>query len=83
MTERRGRPSRLFDLPKRGVLLLIWVYQQAVSPYFPACCRYIPSCSAYTYDAVQKYGALRGLFLGFKRVLRCHPLHPGGFDPAP
>jgi putative membrane protein insertion efficiency factor len=71
-------------IPVRNVILLsIRFYQNAVSPYFPPCCRYIPSCSAYTYEAVQKYGAFRGLMLGFKRILRCHPFHPGGYDPVP
>ena len=65
------------------VLLVIRIYQNAVSPYFPPCCRYVPSCSAYTYQAVQKYGIFRGLELGFKRIVRCHPFHPGGYDPVP
>ncbi|MDR3343689.1 MAG: membrane protein insertion efficiency factor YidD [Treponema sp.] len=64
-------------------LLLIRFYQAAVSPLFPACCRYVPSCSAYTYEAVQKYGIFRGLVLAVKRILRCHPFHPGGYDPVP
>ncbi|MDR2484186.1 MAG: membrane protein insertion efficiency factor YidD [Treponema sp.] len=71
------RPIRIM------VLLVIRIYQNAVSPYFPPCCRYVPSCSAYTYQAVQKYGIFRGLELGFKRILRCHPFHPGGYDPVP
>ncbi|MDR1957114.1 MAG: membrane protein insertion efficiency factor YidD [Treponema sp.] len=66
-------------LALRGIRL----YQQAVSPYFPPCCRYVPSCSAYAYEAVRKYGIPRGLVLGLKRVLRCHPLCPGGYDPVP
>jgi putative membrane protein insertion efficiency factor len=65
------------------VLLLIRFYQKAVSPYLPVSCRYVPSCSAFTYQAVQKYGIFRGLSLGFKRILRCHPFHPGGYDPVP
>jgi putative membrane protein insertion efficiency factor len=64
-------------------LLAIRFYQQAVSPHLPVSCRYVPSCSAYTYEAVQKYGAFRGLVLGLKRLLRCHPFHPGGYDPVP
>jgi putative membrane protein insertion efficiency factor len=68
---------------QKAVLLFIRFYQQAVSPYFPAVCRYAPSCSTYTYEAVRKYGALRGAFLGLKRFLRCHPFHPGGYDPVP
>jgi putative membrane protein insertion efficiency factor len=62
---------------------LIRFYQRAVSPHFPASCRYYPTCSAYAYEAVQKYGILRGLFLAGKRIVRCHPFHPGGYDPVP
>ncbi|WP_010255947.1 membrane protein insertion efficiency factor YidD [Treponema primitia] len=68
---------------QKAALLLIRFYQQAVSPHFPSHCRYAPSCSVYTYEAVRKYGALRGGFLGLRRILRCHPFHPGGYDPVP
>ncbi|GHV70140.1 putative membrane protein insertion efficiency factor [Spirochaetia bacterium] len=70
-------------IEQKLVLLLIRLYQQAISPHFPAACRYVPTCSAYAYEAVQKYGPVRGLFLALKRVLRCHPFHPGGYDPVP
>ncbi|MDR1596341.1 MAG: membrane protein insertion efficiency factor YidD [Treponema sp.] len=68
---------------QKAVLFLIRFYQQALSPHFPSGCRYIPSCSAYTYEAVRKYGVFRGVFLGVKRILRCHPFHSGGYDPVP
>ncbi|MDR0561278.1 MAG: membrane protein insertion efficiency factor YidD [Spirochaetaceae bacterium] len=68
---------------RAGVLFLIRVYQYGVSPYFPPCCRYVPTCSAYAYQAVEKYGIGKGLMLGFRRILRCHPLRPGGYDPVP
>jgi putative membrane protein insertion efficiency factor len=68
---------------RKGVLLLIRFYQRALSPYLPASCRYVPTCSAYAYEAVQKYGVFRGSFLAVKRILRCHPFHPGGYDPVP
>ncbi|AEF81027.1 membrane protein insertion efficiency factor YidD [Leadbettera azotonutricia] len=68
---------------RRIILLLIRFYRSFVSPLFPACCRYTPSCSAYAYEAVEKYGVFRGLFLALKRILRCHPFHAGGFDPVP
>ena len=65
------------------VLKSIRLYQYAISPHFPPCCRYVPSCSAYAYEAVQKYGICRGLFMALCRVLRCHPFHHGGYDPLP
>jgi putative membrane protein insertion efficiency factor len=68
---------------QKAAMLLIRFYQQAVSPHFPPHCRYAPSCSAYTYEAVRKYGALRGVFMGIRRILRCHPFHSGGYDPVP
>lgn len=67
----------------RFLLRSIRLYQVAVSPHFPPACRYVPTCSAYAYGAVEKYGALKGGFLALKRILRCHPFHPGGYDPVP
>ena len=67
----------------RAVALLIRGYQVTVSPLLPAACRYQPSCSQYTLDAVERYGARRGVWLGAKRIARCHPFHPGGYDPVP
>ena len=54
-----------------------------ISPRFPSCCRFIPTCSAYAIEAIQKYGAFKGGMLAVKRILRCHPGNPGGFDPVP
>jgi len=68
---------------KKVFLALIKFYQQAISPYFPPRCRYTPTCSAYAYEAVQKYGALKGGFLALKRFLRCNPFFKGGYDPVP
>ncbi|MDR0998261.1 MAG: membrane protein insertion efficiency factor YidD [Treponema sp.] len=68
---------------QKTALLLIRFYQAAVSPHLPPSCRYTPSCSRYAYQAVEKYGFRRGLCLALKRILRCHPLHPGGYDPVP
>lgn len=67
----------------RLVVLLIRGYQVTVSPLLPSACRYQPTCSQYTLEAVERYGALKGGWLGAKRIARCHPFHPGGYDPVP
>ena len=64
-------------------LALIWFYQHCVSPYTPPSCRYQPTCSEYTRQAIAKYGPLKGLWLGLKRILRCHPWGGSGYDPVP
>ncbi len=66
---------------KKFLLLLITFYQRVISPYLPKSCRYYPTCSTYTKEAIQKYGPIKGVWYGFRRIIRCHPLHPGGFDP--
>jgi putative membrane protein insertion efficiency factor len=68
---------------RKTALFLIRFYQAAVSPHFPPSCRYVPTCSAYAYEAVEKYGLCRGVRLSLKRILRCHPLRSGGYDPVP
>jgi uncharacterized protein len=68
---------------KRLLVLLVRFYQYALSPFLGRRCRFFPSCSEYTAEAIQKHGAWRGLRLGLKRVSRCHPWHPGGYDPVP
>ncbi len=68
---------------KTVVLLLIRAYQTALSPLLGTHCRFHPSCSSYTYEAIEKYGAVRGTVLGLRRLLRCHPFHAGGIDPVP
>ncbi|MBO8160185.1 MAG: membrane protein insertion efficiency factor YidD [Thermosipho sp. (in: Bacteria)] len=68
---------------KKIVKLLIRFYQKVISPLTPPKCIYTPTCSEYTLQAVDKFGVIRGLFLGFKRILRCNPLHEGGEDPVP
>jgi len=65
------------------LLGLIKFYQYAISPHLPKSCRYYPTCSAYAYEAVSKHGIIRGGFLSFKRIMRCHPFHAGGYDPVP
>ena len=69
---------------KKVFLSMIRFYQKHISPAFPRRCRYYPTCSAYAYQAITKYGALKGGFLAPKRFLRCHPFHKGDyFDPVP
>lgn len=68
---------------KKILILLIKGYRSLISPLFPPSCRFRPTCSQYTLEAIEKFGALRGSWLGLKRILRCHPFHPGGYDPVP
>ena len=63
------------------LLNLISFYQQAISPWLPGSCRFFPSCSEYTRQAIEKYGPGKGIWWGLKRILRCHPFNPGGYDP--
>ena len=64
-------------------ILLIKIYQLLVSPLFPSSCRYTPTCSHYTLDALKKYGIFKGGWLGIKRISRCHPWGGSGYDPVP
>ena len=67
---------------KQVFLFLITIYQK-ISKYTPKVCRFYPTCSEYTRQAIEKYGALKGLWLGIKRICRCHPGNEGGYDPVP
>jgi putative membrane protein insertion efficiency factor len=67
----------------RILLWLIRLYQNTISKALPPSCRFTPSCSEYTYEAIEKHGILKGGWLGVKRISRCHPLNPGGYDPVP
>jgi putative membrane protein insertion efficiency factor len=71
------------SITARAVVFLIGVYRRAISPALPPRCRFEPTCSAYTIEAVREYGALRGLGLGLRRIVRCHPFNPGGVDRVP
>lgn len=64
------------------ILLVITFYRTCLSPLKPPTCRFVPTCSEYAREAVDKYGAARGSLLAIKRILRCHPFHPGGYDPV-
>lgn len=68
---------------RRLLMALIRGYQLAISPWLGRNCRFHPTCSQYTLEAIERHGALNGLWLGLRRVLRCHPFHPGGHDPVP
>ncbi|MDD4796949.1 MAG: membrane protein insertion efficiency factor YidD [Eubacteriales bacterium] len=68
---------------KRALLWLLRAYQRYVSPQLPPACRYLPTCSEYACQAIQRFGVLRGGYLAGRRVLRCNPLFPGGYDPVP
>jgi len=68
---------------KRAAVLAIRLYQLALSPFLGGHCRFVPSCSEYTREAVEKYGAIKGAFLGGKRLLKCHPFHASGVDEVP
>jgi hypothetical protein len=77
-------PLSLWTLPRWILLALIRLYQKIVSPLLPAdTCRFYPTCSHYGYQAVYKYGVIKGGWMAVKRVLRCNPFNPGGFDPVP
>jgi len=80
----RDLPFLLKNVPRIIVLLLIRAYQIVVSPALPpGTCRYYPTCSHYGYQAVYKYGALKGSWMAIKRIVRCNPFHEGGYDPVP
>jgi putative membrane protein insertion efficiency factor len=68
---------------KRAALLLIKAYQAALSPFLGTHCRFQPTCSSYTYEAIERHGLIKGTSLGVRRLLRCHPFHAGGIDPVP
>ena len=68
---------------KNLLLAAIRFYRRNISPARPSCCRFIPTCSQYALEALEKYGAVKGSWLAFKRILRCNPFHKGGYDPVP
>ena len=67
---------------RRAIVGLLRLYKLLVSPLLPSACRFHPTCSEYMLDAVARYGAAKGVWLGVKRLSRCHPFHEGGFDPV-
>ncbi len=70
------------DRMKNFLIQCIRFYQSSLSPHLPPTCRFVPTCSEYTALAIQKNGAVKGLAMGFKRLIKCHPFNPGGYDPV-
>ena len=68
---------------KKVLLAILRFYRKYISPMRPPCCRFIPTCSQYALEALEKYGALKGGWLALRRILRCNPFHKGGYDPVP
>ncbi|MBO7097691.1 MAG: membrane protein insertion efficiency factor YidD [Alphaproteobacteria bacterium] len=68
---------------KKILIKLVVFYQKFLSPLCPGCCRFTPTCSQYMIEAIQTHGALKGLYLGIKRILKCHPWGKSGYDPVP
>lgn len=68
---------------KRFAIWLIKIYQKGISPLKPSCCRFVPTCSQYAVEAIERFGFIKGGYLGVRRILKCHPLHKGGYDPVP
>jgi putative membrane protein insertion efficiency factor len=65
------------------LIVLIRAYQYVISPWLGPRCRFTPTCSSYAMEAISRYGAMRGLIMALRRISRCHPHHPGGYDPVP
>ncbi|CAN5665257.1 membrane protein insertion efficiency factor YidD [soil metagenome] len=66
--------------------MMLWIirgYQNVISPFLPPSCRFVPSCSQYGYEAIATFGPLKGGYMALRRILRCNPFHPGGYDPVP
>ena len=75
--------KRIASIPKNIVLVLIHGYRRFLSPALPPSCRFTPTCSAYALTSIERYGLIRGGWLALKRIGRCHPWNPGGYDPVP
>ncbi|RMF60218.1 MAG: membrane protein insertion efficiency factor YidD [Calditrichaeota bacterium] len=68
---------------RKLIIGIIKLYQYLISPLFPPSCRFYPTCSQYSVEAITEHGVMKGGWLSIKRILKCHPFHPGGFDPVP
>jgi putative membrane protein insertion efficiency factor len=67
---------------KKILISLIGLYRLIISPLLPVSCRFSPTCSVYAVEAIEKYGSIKGLYLTLRRLFKCHPFHPGGYDPV-
>ncbi|KYO67245.1 membrane protein insertion efficiency factor YidD [Thermovenabulum gondwanense] len=74
--------KRLNDAGKKILIFLIKIYQEYISPLKPRTCRFYPTCSEYAKISIDKYGVIKGIVMAVKRILRCHPFNPGGYDPV-
>lgn len=83
MTAPESSPAPRPSFSARALMVGVRVYQVALSPVFGGQCRYYPSCSAYALEALERHGARRGAWLAARRIGRCHPFRPGGYDPVP
>jgi putative membrane protein insertion efficiency factor len=84
MLARQARSAGFIgDWPRRGLIAALRAYKVLVSPALPPACRFTPTCSQYALEAIERHGALRGSWLALRRLARCHPFHPGGFDGVP
>jgi hypothetical protein len=77
------KKGTMCKLLKEGLIIVIHLYRHTFSILLGPCCRFTPSCSSYALLSVQRFGILEGAFLIFKRLIKCHPFHPGGYDPVP
>jgi putative membrane protein insertion efficiency factor len=73
----------LVQLPRTALVAGVRAYQRFISPVLPPACRFTPSCSAYAVTALERYGAVQGTWMALRRLARCHPWNPGGYDPVP
>jgi uncharacterized protein len=78
-----SKSTGVVSMLKKVLISIIRFYQVVISPIKPPTCRFYPTCSHYGLEAVQRFGAVKGGWLTMKRILKCHPFHPGGFDPVP
>ncbi|MDW3211060.1 MAG: membrane protein insertion efficiency factor YidD [Reichenbachiella sp.] len=78
-----GKRNKMKTILKKLFLIPIWIYQYSISPLFPSSCRFSPTCSQYTKEAIEKHGVGKGMILGIKRIAKCHPWGSSGYDPVP